>query len=209
MSQVSTGLRSVLSSALVYETFQRLIGSPDARSVVVHDHLQPAPGQRVLDIGCGPGDILRDLSEVEYVGFDPNPAYIRSANERYGDRGRFFTAGVGEVDAAGLGTFDRILAKGVLHHVDDRTARDLFSLSAEVLRDGGYLVTMDPGYVDGQSPIARAIIKRDRGQAVRTPQAYESLASEHFKDVETAVRTDLLRIPFTHVILTCRTPLGR
>jgi len=31
---------------------------------------------RVLDIGCGPGNILKLMPDTEYVGFDLNPHYI-------------------------------------------------------------------------------------------------------------------------------------
>lgn len=207
MSQVSTGIRSVLSSATVYGAFQRLVGSPYARSVVVDEFLRPSQGQRVLDIGCGPGDILDELPEVDYVGFDPNPAYIESAQRRHWNGARFFTGEVSDVEHSRLGTFDRVLAKGVLHHIDDATAHDLFTLSARVMEKDARLVTMDPGFVEGQSRVARAIIRRDRGRTVRAPAEYAALASQHFDDVAVTVRTDLLRIPFTHIILVCEGPL--
>lgn len=207
MSQVSTGIRSVLSSAAVYTAFQRLVGSPHARSVVVEEFLRPSPGQRVLDIGCGPGDILENLPSVDYVGFDPNPDYIETAQRRHQNGERFFAAGVQDVEHDQFGAFDRIMANGVLHHVDDSAARDLFTLSARVMAEGGRLVTMDPGYVEGQSALARAIIRRDRGQAVRTPDEYVALASPHFEDVTVTVRDGLFRIPYTLVILVCEGPV--
>lgn len=206
MSQVSTGLRSVLSSAKVYTAFQRLVGSPHARSVVVEEFLRPSQGQRVLDIGCGPGDTLESLPTVDYVGFDPNPDYIESAKRRHGNGERFFAAGVQEVEPDQVGTFDRIMANGVLHHVDDSIARDLFDLSARVMGHGGRLVAMDPTYVEDQSALAKAIISRDRGQAVRAPDQYIALASQHFENVTFTVRHDLFRIPYTLIILVCEDP---
>lgn len=207
MSQVSTGLRSVLSSPKIYSAFQRLVGSPHARSVVVEEFLRPSRGERILDIGCGPGDILGLLPPVDYMGFDPNPDYIDSAMRRHGEDGKFFAAGVQDVDPEQIGTFDRIMANGVLHHVDDAIARDLFELSARVVREGGRLVAMDPAYIDDQSAVARAIISRDRGQAVRTPDEYVALASQTFGNVTFTIRHDLFRIPYTLVILVCEDPI--
>lgn len=207
MSQVSTGIRSVLSSPAVYTAFQRLVGSPNARSVVVEEFLRPSQGQRVLDIGCGPGDIIDHLPSVDYIGFDPNPDYIERAQRRHENGERFFAAGVQDVEPGQLGTFDRIMANGVLHHIDDSAARDLFTLSARVMAEGGRLVAMDPTYVEGQSALARAIISRDRGQAVRTPDEYAAIASQYFEDISVTVRDGLFRIPYTLAVLVCEKPV--
>ena len=37
---------------------------------------------RHLDIGCGPGDRLSSLPEVNYTGFDLDPNYIAAATRR-------------------------------------------------------------------------------------------------------------------------------
>ncbi len=111
---------------------------------------------------------------------------------------------VGEVSEADLGEYDRVLAKSVLHHVDDEVATELFRLSRRVLDAGGRLVTSDACFQPKQSPIARLIISRDRGRHVRTPESYEAIARTVFDDVTVHVRHDMLRVPYTHVILVCQ-----
>jgi len=205
MAEITTGLRSILSVPAVYETFQRLLGSPAAQRDLVANYIRPHPGEALLDIGCGPGNLLRSLpDDLRYVGFDPNESYVKSAAERYGTRGSFFAGGIDDADPATLGTFDIVMAKSVLHHVDDRQAAEVFDVAARVLRPGGRVITLDNVYVDGQSRIARFLISRDRGQNVRTREGYEQLARARFSTVETHIRHDRLRVPYTHIILTCR-----
>ena len=67
----------------------------------------------------------------------------------------------------------------------------------------GRLVTYDGCYVPDQSRIARWLLRNDRGQYVRTRDAYEKLAGSAFARVEPHLRHDMLRIPYTHLILRC------
>lgn len=203
MPQTTTGIRAALSSPLVYETFQRAVGSPKVRRELVRTHLRPQVGDVVLDIGCGPGDILRELADVEYVGFDLSESYIRSAQQRYGRRGRFFVSSVRDVDRDILDRFDIVIAKSLLHHISDEEATKVFSFAAEVLKPGGRLVTIDACFSDQQSRLSRWVVSQDRGRNIRTSEQYEELARRSFSQVRSFERCDLLRIPYDHVILEC------
>lgn len=207
MAQKTSGLRATLAQPIVYEAFQRAVGSRRVRSVVVERHLLPEPGDRILDIGCGPGDLIACLPEpIEFVGFDLSEAYIDAARERYGDRGQFFVGDVGSVEPGSLGEFDRVVAKGVLHHLSDDEALRLFAIAAGVMREGGLLVTIDPCFAAGQSRAARFVVSRDRGQDVRTSEGYSALARQWFDLVVVREYHDLLRMPYTHAVLECRQP---
>lgn len=161
-------------------------------------------GDRVLDIGCGTGRTLEYLPDVDYFGFDPNPAYVEAARRRYGSRGTFVCAGVESVRLDGVPRCDVVLAVAVLHHLDDEASMRLFELASSHLASGGRLVTLDAAITPGQSRIARFIIDRDRGRNVRTEDAYVELAQRVFPHVRFAVRHDMLRVPYTHIILTCQ-----
>ena len=100
---------------------------------------------------------------MEYYGFDPDPGYINAAIEKYRDRtGASFICGVvDESVVRSLGYFDIVVASGVLHHLDDPEAMKLAKLARAVLKEDGRLVTLDPGLVEGQSPIARFLARRE------------------------------------------------
>jgi SAM-dependent methyltransferase len=202
---VNLDLRRVLALPWAYRTFIRLIGSEEKRARYYREFLGARPGDRVLDIGCGPADVLSYLPPVEYYGFDMNPSYIDSARERYGDRGSFYCRRVSRdaIDDVG-GQFDLVLATSVLHHLDDDEARALFDLAYNALRPGGRLISCDGCYVPGQNPLARLIISTDRGRHVRDEANYVRLARQVFENVTATIREDLSRIPYTYILLECR-----
>jgi SAM-dependent methyltransferase len=206
MTERTSGIRSLLSVPAVYELLERGLGSQRVRDEYVREHVRPVAGERVLDIGCGPGDILRSFPEVTYVGVDPSAAYIASATRRFSGRGSFSVAGVDDLDPEELGEFDLVIAKSVLHHIDDTQARRFFEVAARVLAPGGRAVTLDAGFADGQSALSRFVVGQDRGANVRTEDRYVELAREYFAEVKATVHHRLLRIPYTHVILDCADP---
>ncbi len=206
MAERTSGPLAVLSSPRVYRAYHRLIGTRRRLQGAVLSHLRLQPGDRMLDIGCGPGDLLEDLEDVDYVGSDLSARYIEHARRRHGSTGSFLHADVTTVEPDSLGSFDVVLAHGVIHHLDDAAAGQLFALAARVLRPGGRFVTVDGCYTDGQSGLARFVVGLDRGTAVRTPDGYRRIAEHAFEDVHVRVDASLLRIPYTIAILECASP---
>lgn len=206
MSRGTTGVRSVLSRPRVYELWSQMVGGEGGRSSLVREYVRPTSDARILDLGCGPGELLECLPEsVTYVGVDISEDYIERARARFGTRAEFRVGDATSFDE-NLGSFDLVLAFGVLHHLDDVRAQGLFRAAAAVLGQKGRAVTVDPVFTSGQSRAARLVIARDRGQHVRNRDAYTALAAASFPKVTAAIRDDLLRIPYTHCILECEAP---
>lgn len=199
---MSGGARAILSNPRVYELWSRLVGGRRGRSTLVHEYVRPTPGARVLDLGCGPGELLGQLGDVDYVGIDVSEEYIAQACRSFGDGAKFRVGDATSLDSD-LHGFDLVLAFGVLHHLDDAAAERLLRGAAEALRPGGRFVAVDPTLVPGQSRAARFVVSGDRGEYVRAPKDYRRLAEPVFAEVRETVRSDLLRIPYTHCVLEC------
>jgi SAM-dependent methyltransferase len=197
--------RRFLSYPQLYQALQRMLSSN--RSRLTDQILKIRPGQRVLDIGCGPADILRHLpADVDYCGFDTDARYIEAARLRYGNSGSFFVRAVSPGAMDDLGTFDVVMSVGVLHHLNDHEAHIVLASAAKVLRPMGRLVTIDGAYVKGQNPLAWLLLKMDRGRYVRSPDGYLDIARRYFPDVRASVMHDLLVMPYTHCIMEAQVP---
>jgi SAM-dependent methyltransferase len=197
-------LRDILAEARVYSFFARVIGATRGRKILVQRHIRPQAGDRILDIGCGPADILEALPAVEYYGFDLSADYIEWARKRFGSRGQFHVEMVSTELVRKYTGFDLVLATGVLHHLTDAEAVDLFRVAKAALKPGGRLVTLDGCFIEGQSPVARRLLKWDRGEFVRHEAGYVALARQVFDAVRPFVTTELLRIPYTHLVMECQ-----
>ncbi len=200
--------RSILSFPSVYRLLGTLIGAHRARSECVERYIRPKASDRVLDCGCGPGDLLDFLPSVDYVGIDIDEEYIAAARSRYGDRATFRLGSVGQETMHEEAHYDLVLAWGLLHHLDDNQASDFLRLTRRSLKPTGRLVTMDGCYSDDQSRAARYLLDSDRGSHVRSLEGWLELVRPIFPAVEAHLRHDLLRIPWTHVIMECPASSG-
>jgi len=196
-------MKALLSVPAIYRMFAQLVGGEKARRLYVERYLCPREGIRILDIGCGPASVLEVLPVVDYCGFDLNPEYIDFARKKYGRRGDFRVESVSLALCELYRDFDLVLATGVLHHLDDREAEILFQLAHSSLKPGARLVTLDGCYTSNQSYVARFLLRNDRGKFVRDEAGYLRLARSVFPEAKATLRTDLLRIPYTHIILEC------
>lgn len=105
-----------------------------------------AIGPRVLELGCGEGDLAWDLARrgLEVTGVDLSPERIRGAAARSGDSAAASPQFVvGDLNTMELpsGPFDGVVAHDALHHVIELDA--LFARVARVLRPGGTLLVLD------------------------------------------------------------------
>lgn len=200
--QITTGIRSVLSQPAIYTIFQYLMGAKKGWTTFANHYIRSKDEDVILDIGCGPADILEYLPSVTYWGFDISEQYIAKAKFKYGSRGNFFAKTLTFKDLKNLPKFDLVIACGLLHHVNDQIAHEVFKLAHAALKPGGRFITIDPCFSPDQNAIARYLISQDRGQHVRNQSEYQDLTLGTFAEAKIKV-VHKMWIPYTHCIIEC------
>jgi ubiquinone/menaquinone biosynthesis C-methylase UbiE len=147
-----------------------IAGRAAALALSVH----PAP-QRVLDVGCGTGYLLRLLARrcpqaTDLAGIDAAPSMIETA-EHAADDGRLrFTGGAAEQLPYPDDAFDLVVSTTSFDHWADQRAG--LGECARVLAPGGHLVLADVF-----SPLLRPTLLAGRRGKARTQRRASELLS--------------------------------
>jgi SAM-dependent methyltransferase len=189
-----------------YVIAQHLVGADVVRRRSI-EALAPRPGDRVLDVGCGPAYYLGELPPCRYHGFDTDRDHIALARRRFGHRAEFHDEAYTERHREALAPFDRVLLMGLLHHLDDAACDGLLDLVARSLAPGGRVVSLDTVLFPGQSALSRRLAKNDQGDFVRYPEGFEAIARRHFRSVEGRRVGDTWRVPSAHYMMVLASPL--
>jgi ubiquinone/menaquinone biosynthesis C-methylase UbiE len=150
--------------------------------------LLPATATNVLDLGCGPGDVMirlaRACPSLKITAVDGSPAMIQLAQTAFEECGLSMTIRAMQGYVPGLplpiGQFDAVLSKDFLHHLPDPMA--LWHEVRRLIKPGGFICVMD----------------------LRRPDSPE--AAQKIVDVVTAGEPEVLRIDFYNSLLAAFTP---
>lgn len=104
--------------------------------------LEAAPEARILDVGCGGGDVARlllkkaraDGFRPSVLGIDPDERALEHAH-RFPDPDLSFRACLSSDLVAEGDRFDLVVSNHVLHHLDDETLRIFLADSATLSRN--------------------------------------------------------------------------
>jgi len=132
----------------LYDPCTRLLGVRRIHAQLL-DRADLRPGSRVLEIGCGTGNLMllakRRCPGADVIGLDPDPAVLRRVRHKAARAALEVRADLGY--AADLpypdGSVDRVLSAFMLHHLDPAELPRALQEVRRVLRPGGSLHVVD------------------------------------------------------------------
>jgi trans-aconitate 2-methyltransferase len=136
------------------------------------ESLNPQPGERILDVGCGTGQLTADIARAGAIvtGLDSSSDMLAEARRNY--PGLSFVVG----DAADFilpGSFDAIFSNAALHWV--KNAEGAVQSFARALRPGGRFIAEFGGHgnITSVQAALRAVLGPDAD--ARSPWYYPSI----------------------------------
>jgi trans-aconitate methyltransferase len=140
------------------------------------DLLQPRPGERILDLGCGTGQLTAQVAAAgaSVLGIDLSQEMIATARRNYPD------LQLDIADARRLpyqAEFDAVLSNAVLHWVLE--AEDVAHSVARALKPGGRFVAEFGGRGNVQNLLGglQRACRRVLGEEVASPWYFPSIAA--------------------------------
>ena len=165
----------VLHAARWYDLFGTVIsfGRDKAIRGKLVELAAPAPGEQVLDIGCGTGTLALALKASmgtgEVHGIDASPEMIGVAREKAAKVGSEIDFQVALIEAIPFpdATFDLVTSSLMLHHLPDDLKRTGFDEIRRVLKPGGRFLAMDFA-AHSHSPLGHllSIFGHSRGESI-------------------------------------------
>lgn len=116
---------------------------------VIFNQLCKAPPKRVLDLGCGTGEILslalERFPELEVLGIDFSPRMVQAAQSRlepYKERVRIIE-GDFRYECFAPRAFDAVVSSIAIHNIPHEDKKELFGKIAACLVPGGKFINGD------------------------------------------------------------------
>lgn len=174
-------IRQIMTGGLPFREWIRLYGFDD-------------PHQCIADLGCGPADILRYLSPDcrpgFYMGVDISERYLDSARRRAAKAGvdaEFYALDLARlphdrevqkrlVDLLESRKISRVLLMGVLHHIDDQSARTTLETIYQAATVQS-LIIADVVKIQGRF-LNNMYCRMDRGEFIRSEAGYDALIAK-------------------------------
>jgi trans-aconitate 2-methyltransferase len=125
--------------------------------------VRPAPGGRVVDLGCGPGPLTRELHDkadaAATLGVDASPAMLAKAAAHAGGGVSFEAADIAEFCLRPGLAFDVVFSNAALHWLPDLA--DAIATAAAIVAPGGQLAVQVPQNFEHPSHVTATDVARE------------------------------------------------
>lgn len=193
----------LLSNPYLYHFSQKVMSAVSFHEYLVKKYIKKRENLNVLDIGCGPAEILSVFKNINYYGYDTNPNCINYAKKKFLSKNpKLFCKKFDSKEVKKLPKFDVILLLGIIHHLNEEENKKLLILCRKALKKSGFILTEDPILIKKQNFIARFLVKSDRGLYVKEKKDYLKLLSKYYKKIESKIYHQKF-IPYTWFSTKC------
>jgi demethylmenaquinone methyltransferase/2-methoxy-6-polyprenyl-1,4-benzoquinol methylase/phosphoethanolamine N-methyltransferase len=186
----TTGI--VLHSARGYDLFTRIIsfGRDKATREKLLELAAPAPGEEVLDVGCGTGTLAiaakQRVGAGQVRGIDASMEMIQVAKEKAGKHGTDIDFQIALIEAIPFpgASFDLVMSTLMIHHLPDSLQEKGFREIRRVLKPGGRFAVLDFA-ANSHSPIGHVLSIFGHGHGASAVESLlPRLEDAGFSDVE-------------------------
>ena len=203
MSQRSSTLYNLINNPYVYKFIQKMMSGTSLRKKIIKVNIKKK-NLNILDIGCGPAEIIDHIPECKYYGYDIDKRSISYAKKKYSNKNyHFFCKKFESKEIKKLPKFDFVILFGILHHLNNSQAKNILALCKKRMKKNSKLLTEDPIFIKNQNFIAKFLISKDRGKNVREKKGYLNLLNTQFKKLKFKTLHQPF-IPYTWFTTVCK-----
>jgi arsenite methyltransferase len=167
--------------------------------------LEIIPGMRVLDVGCGPGNLTAHIAELvgkegSVIGVDPSTERIDIANEMTKPNLVFHEGKAEDLSLFPAASFDVVFVNSTLHWVQDQPAA--LKEFARVLKLGGRLgISGGSGdYITAQEKIKAEVLSREPYRIYREEEPPKFLKQNELENLLAAAGFADIKIVINKII---------
>jgi SAM-dependent methyltransferase len=204
MSEKNNIFYKFISNSYIYLLIQKIMSATKVREEFICKFVKNKKNLSVLDIGCGPANILKKFSSINYYGYDIDINHINFAKKKFSSKNfHFFNRMFGEKEVFNLPKFDFVLLLGVIHHLDNNKVKKNLITIKKVLKKNGKLLILDNVLTQNQNSIAKYLIKKDKGKNIRNLDKYKLFLQKDYLIKNIRISHQKF-VPYTWLTICCK-----
>lgn len=134
MSQRINQIYNFINSPLVYRIIQYIMSGTSFRNSIIKKNIKKS-NLKILDIGCGPAQILEQIPRCDYYGYDIDQRSIQYAKKKYRQKNyHFYCKKFNKTEIKKLPKFDFVIFFGILHHLSNKEADKMLTLCKRIMK---------------------------------------------------------------------------